>query len=103
MPPADDESRWAEAQSLLERAPTPSAEERLRHWRRVRVASVLALGAAAAVLFAGQWVVSPTAWRLALVAVLSVVLGIAALHLQRDVARVRAFLGRHPAGDGSAA
>lgn len=56
----DDEARWADAQSLLDRAPTESASQRLRRWRRLRVlmlASVLlvsaALGLVLVVLFGG--------------------------------------------------
>jgi len=40
----DDEARWAEAQSLLDRLPTESAEERLRRWRRRMVLLVVAVG-----------------------------------------------------------
>lgn len=39
----DDEARWAEAESLLARAPTESAEQRLRRWRRIRVLAGLAV------------------------------------------------------------
>jgi hypothetical protein len=35
-PSTDDEARWAEAQSILDRAPTESAAERLRRARRNR-------------------------------------------------------------------
>jgi nitroreductase len=59
-PEANDEARWADAQSLLDRAPTESADQRLRRWRRLRVlllASVLlvsaAVGVMLAVLFSG--------------------------------------------------
>jgi hypothetical protein len=51
----DDEARWAEAQSLLDRTPTESAEQRLRRWRQLRVllvATGLLLGAAVAVVLA---------------------------------------------------
>ena len=37
MTTGTDEARWAEAQSLLDRMPTESAEERLRRWRRLRM------------------------------------------------------------------
>jgi hypothetical protein len=49
----DDETRWAEAQSLLDRTPTESAEQRLRRWRQLRIlfiATVLVLGAAVGVV-----------------------------------------------------
>ena len=44
-----EEARWADAHSLLDRAPTESASQRLRRWRRLRVlllASVLLVSAA---------------------------------------------------------
>jgi hypothetical protein len=37
----DDDARWVEAESLLARRPTESAEQRLRRWRRFRVLFVL--------------------------------------------------------------
>lgn len=49
MTSAEDDARWAEATSLLDRAPTESATDRLRRWRRLRVAAALALGTAGAV------------------------------------------------------
>jgi hypothetical protein len=201
-----DEDRWAEAQSLLDRTPTESAEERLRRWRRLRLSVVLGVSAASlvlalvvvllaghgtaaeteppvwqqvaglgvevlalvvivaglvlqlkgnrrlrvwsnpmaaltrgqrkqliadvrgggaveparlplarymaellvhqrtaltgqvglVVLFAGQWVVSPTAWRLNMVALMFVIWSASMFFLRRDVGRARAFLDRHP-------
>jgi hypothetical protein len=201
-----DEDRWAEAQSLLDRTPTESAEERLRRWRRLRLSFVIGLSAAGlvlalvvvllvghgaadeaeppvwqqvaglgvevlalvvivaglvlqlkgnrrlrvwsnpmaaltrgqrkqliadvrgggaveparlplarymaellvhqrtaltgqvgmVVLFAGQWVVSPTAWRLNMVALMFVIWCASMFFLRRDVSRARAFLDRHP-------
>jgi len=41
--PTSEEARWSEARSLLERAPTESAEQRLKRWRRTRVLSVAAV------------------------------------------------------------
>ncbi len=38
--PTSEDARWAEARSLLDRAPTESAERRLRRWRRARALSV---------------------------------------------------------------
>ena len=35
--PNVDEARWADAHSLLDRAPTESASQQLRRWRRSRV------------------------------------------------------------------
>jgi hypothetical protein len=56
----DDEARWVDARSLLDRAPTVSASHRLRRWRRLRVlllASgllvVAALGVVLVVLLGG--------------------------------------------------
>ena len=52
---ADDEARWAEAQSLLDRRPTESAAQRLRRSRRNRwllIAALVLVGLAAAVLLA---------------------------------------------------
>jgi hypothetical protein len=52
-PATDDEARWAEAQSILEQAPTESAEQRLRQWRQLRllfVAAILLLITVATVL-----------------------------------------------------
>ena len=53
-----DEDRWAEAQSLLDRTPTESAQQRIRRWRRLMVLLIagivllgLALAAAAAARF----------------------------------------------------
>ncbi|UOY03413.1 hypothetical protein [Blastococcus sp. PRF04-17] len=48
--PPSDEARWAEAQSLLDRTPTESAEERLRRWRVLTLLFVLGVGLAALVL-----------------------------------------------------
>ena len=39
----DDEARWAQAQSLLDRVPDESAEQRMRHVRRLRWLLVVAL------------------------------------------------------------
>jgi pilus assembly protein TadC len=50
---ANEESRWADAQSLLDRAPTESAGQRLQRWRRLRVlllASALLVSAAVGVV-----------------------------------------------------
>ena len=50
---SDDDARWAEAQSILDRSPTPSAEQRLRRWRNGRwalVAALLVVGSAVGVL-----------------------------------------------------
>lgn len=38
-----DEGRWAQAQSILDRVPTESAERRLRRWRQLRVLFVTAV------------------------------------------------------------
>jgi hypothetical protein len=213
MTSGTDEARWAEAQSLLDRMPTESAQERLRRWRRLRLLFVLGmavvglvvglvvvllvdggmdsaedeplwreivglvvLGIATVVivaglvvqlrgnrrlhvwrnplapltraqnkeliaqvrgrrepvaehlplarymaellvhqrtamtgqiglllLFAGQWIMSPTAWRLVVAAVLAGTLLLAMPFLRRDVARGRAFLDAHPAPESSAA
>jgi hypothetical protein len=48
------------------------------------------------VLFAGQWVLSPTEWRLTMVVVLSLIFGAATFFLRRDVGRAREFLDRYP-------
>jgi hypothetical protein len=40
---ADDEVRWAEAQSILDRTPTESAEVRLRRSRRLRLGVIVGL------------------------------------------------------------
>lgn len=51
----DDEARWAEAQSILDRTPTESAELRLRRSRRNRwllIVAFVLLGLAVAVLLA---------------------------------------------------
>ncbi len=53
--PNGDEARWADALSLLDRAPTESASRRLRLWRRSRVlllVSVLLVSAVAGVVAA---------------------------------------------------
>ncbi len=42
-PSAEDDMRWVEAQSILDRAPTESAEQRLRRWRRLMVLFVTAM------------------------------------------------------------
>jgi hypothetical protein len=42
-PAVDDDARWAEAQSLLDRLPTESAEASLRRWRMRMVLLVVAL------------------------------------------------------------
>jgi hypothetical protein len=56
----NDEARWTDAQSLLDRAPTELASQRLRRWRRLRMlvlASVflvsVAVGLVLVVLFGG--------------------------------------------------
>ena len=52
---ADDEARWAEAESILDRTPTESAAERVRRSRRNRwllVAGFVLVGVAVAVLLA---------------------------------------------------
>lgn len=53
--PSAGAARWAEAQSVLDRAPTESAEQRLRRWRQLRllviVAVVLVSVAVAVVVF----------------------------------------------------
>jgi MFS family permease len=200
------EDRWAEVQSLLDRTPTESAEERLRRWRRLRLSFVIGLSAAGlvlalvvvllvghgtadeaeppvwqqvaglgvevlalvvivaglvlqlkgnrrlrvwsnpmaaltrqqrrqlivdvrgggavdparlplarymaellvhqrtaltgqvglVVLCAGQWIVSPTTWRLTMTAVMFVIWSASMFFLRRDVGRARAFLDRHP-------
>jgi hypothetical protein len=38
---ANDEARWAEAQSILDRTPTESAERRMRRSRRLMVSIVV--------------------------------------------------------------
>jgi hypothetical protein len=48
------------------------------------------------VLFAGQWIVSPTRGRLALVVLGVVIWSVSTFFLRRDVGRARAFLQRHP-------
>ena len=53
--PTDDEARWVEAQSILDRAPTEAAAQRLRQARRKRwllVAGLVLLSLALAALFA---------------------------------------------------
>ena len=209
----NDEDRWAEAQSLLDRTPTESAAERLRRWRRLRLSFVLGVSAASlvlalvvvllvghgtasetdppvwqqvaglgvealalvvivaglvlqlkgnrrlrvwnnptvaltrqqrkqliaavrgagpvdparlplarymaellvhqrtaltgqvglVVLFAGQWIVSPTAWRLTMSALMFVMWSVSTFLLRRDVGRARAFLDRHPDFSGRSA
>jgi protein-S-isoprenylcysteine O-methyltransferase Ste14 len=50
-----DEARWGEALSILDRAPTESAEQRLKRWRRLQmlfVASVIVVTIAVAVVLA---------------------------------------------------
>jgi hypothetical protein len=41
--PTGEDALWAEARSLLDRAPTESAEQRLGRWRRTRVLAVVAV------------------------------------------------------------
>jgi len=48
------------------------------------------------VLFAGQWIVSPTAWRLTMSALMFVMWSVSTFFMRRDVGRARAFLDRHP-------
>jgi hypothetical protein len=47
-----DEDRWAEAQSLLDRTPTESAEQRVRRWRRLAILSVVAIAVLSLAVFA---------------------------------------------------
>jgi hypothetical protein len=90
---ASDDARWADAVSLLERTPTDSATQRLRHSRRMQVllvVSVMLASAAVMVLvvvffrgsleartehvptwqvvvgFIGQWIAQPTGYRASL-------------------------------------
>ena len=56
--PSTDAARWAEAQSVLDRAPTESAEERLRRSRRfllMIVAAIVLLSVAVAVVALVFW------------------------------------------------
>jgi hypothetical protein len=41
--PTGEDALWAEARSLLDRAPTESAEQRLGRWRRTRVLAAVAV------------------------------------------------------------
>jgi hypothetical protein len=54
-------------------------------------------------LFAGQWIGSPSTWRVLLMAVFAVVVLVGMPFVRRDVVRARAFLEAHPAPEASAA
>jgi type VI protein secretion system component VasK len=54
-------------------------------------------------LFAGQWIGSPTPWRLILTGVFAGMVLLGMTFVRRDVVRARAFLESHPAPEASAA
>lgn len=108
LAPLTREQRTLLLAQVRGRAPVDAARlPQARHLAEVlvqqRTAPVSQFGLLA--LFAGQWIMAPTAFRLALVGLLAVLTLVAVRLLRRDASRARAFLLAHPAPgqDGSAA
>ncbi len=111
----EDEQRWSEAQSLLERVPTESAQRRLTAQVRGRrpvdtdrlplarlVAEQLVVqrtGTAAnlglEVLFVGQWIADPSTARAVIAVSYGLLLAALWPFLYRDIRAARRFLTRH--------
>jgi len=95
---ADDEARWAEAQSILDRAPTESAA--IRHRRATRNRWLLVpLLAGLLANAVGQWLGSGGSWRLFMLCAFVLFGVIGGTLMRRDERRARRFLAEHPPFD----